>query len=122
MRPAVFGFSEPSDILLNPARKPKVFGMHANFVRGWHKIAPQFWFRRKSFTFSCAAGNFVSVRHGFIFPEAPASQVPEKPKSAEEIKDAEFVQTSYGRGYFKYLVYIGIPLMILIIAMMFLVS
>ncbi len=53
--------------------------------------------------------------HGFIFPEAPASQVPEKPKSAEEVKDAEFVQTSYGRGYFKYLAYIGMPLAVLIL-------
>jgi len=54
-----------------------------------------------------------------IFPEVPASQVPKKPKDVKEIKDIQFVQTSYGRGYLKYLIYIGIPLTILTLILLF---
>lgn len=59
--------------------------------------------------------------HGFIFPEAPASQVPKKSKETGKIKNIEFVQTSYGRGYFKYLIYIGMPFAVLIL-LLFLIS
>lgn len=56
--------------------------------------------------------------HGMVFPEVPESQVPKKPKNIKEIKDIEFMQTSYGRGYFKYLVYIGMPFAVLILILL----
>ncbi len=58
--------------------------------------------------------------HGMIFPEVSASQVPKNPKSAKEIKDIQFVQTHFGKGYLKYWIYIGIPLMTLMLILLLL--
>lgn len=52
--------------------------------------------------------------HGLIFPKVPKSKVPKKPKSSSKVKNPLMVQTTWGEGYFKYLVYIGLPLTILI--------
>jgi transcription elongation factor Elf1 len=51
--------------------------------------------------------------HGQVFPEVLRSEVPKKPKSIKEIKQRELVQTSFGKGYFKYVIYITIPLSII---------
>ena len=48
--------------------------------------------------------------HGMIFPEVPVSGVEEQPLKAEEVKDRVVVQTSFGKGYLRYLLYIAIPL------------
>lgn len=41
--------------------------------------------------------------HGQVFPEVPASEVPKKPKNIKKIKERQFVQTSYGKGYYKFI-------------------
>ncbi|MFQ5647634.1 MAG: hypothetical protein ACE5FW_00170 [Candidatus Aenigmatarchaeota archaeon] len=51
--------------------------------------------------------------HGQVFPESPKSEVLKKPKSAKKVEEKDLVQVSFGRGYFKYLVYIAVPLLIL---------
>ena len=56
--------------------------------------------------------------HGLIFPEAPRSQVTEKPKDIKEVKKVELVQTSFGKGYFKYLLYIAVPILIIILLLL----
>jgi len=57
--------------------------------------------------------------HGMVFPEVPESQAPKKPKDIKEIKNIQFVQTSFGKGYLKYWVYIGIPLTVLTLILLF---
>lgn len=51
--------------------------------------------------------------HGLVFPEVPASQVT-KPTPPENVTDRQMVQTAYGKGYWKYLIYVLIPLALLI--------
>lgn len=51
--------------------------------------------------------------HGQVFPEVPRSELPKQPKSVKEVGGRELVQTSFGRGYFRYFAYIIIPLLVL---------
>ena len=53
--------------------------------------------------------------HELIFPKILKSKVPKNPKNINQIKDRELVQTSFGRGYYKYFLYIEIPLFIIML-------
>ena len=50
--------------------------------------------------------------HGLVFPKVPKSKVPKKTKPLSKVKNPTMVQTGYGEGYFKYLIYVSIPIMI----------
>jgi len=50
--------------------------------------------------------------HGIIFPQVPKSKAPKKPKSPEKVKEPLMVQTAWGEGYFKYYIYLLLPLTI----------
>ena len=58
--------------------------------------------------------------HGQFFPEDLKSKVTKTPKKREDVKGREMVQTSFGKGYFKYLIYIAIPLTLLYLGMLML--
>ena len=71
--------------------------------------------------------------HGMMFPEILKSEfkesdvkkiknveTPQKSSSSEPVKTAEPMQTSFGKGYFKYLAYIAVPLIILFLLLYFL--
>lgn len=58
--------------------------------------------------------------HGMLFPQVPRSEVPEMPKNTSKLKDRELVQKSFGRGYMKYLIYVGIPFLILTLILLIL--
>ncbi|MFH1977746.1 MAG: hypothetical protein ABIJ92_00270 [Candidatus Aenigmatarchaeota archaeon] len=47
--------------------------------------------------------------HGMLFPEMPISQV-KKPKNVEQVKNKQLVPTAMGTGYFKFIIYILIPI------------
>jgi hypothetical protein len=51
--------------------------------------------------------------HGLVFPQVPQSKVPKKTKPLGEIKNCIRVQTGYGEGYWKYLIYLIVPLALL---------
>jgi hypothetical protein len=56
--------------------------------------------------------------HGLVFPQVPTSKVPKNPKPARKIKKPQMVQTGYGEGYFRYLLYISVPITLLILLAM----
>ena len=44
--------------------------------------------------------------HGRIFPEVPESEATEKPLDPKEIKEKQLIQTSYGKGYWKFIEFV----------------
>jgi len=56
--------------------------------------------------------------HGLVFPEIPASQVT-RPTPPENVAERQMVQTAYGKGYWKYLIYVVIPLALLMVIIAF---
>jgi DNA-directed RNA polymerase subunit RPC12/RpoP len=57
--------------------------------------------------------------HGLVFPQVPLSKVPKKTKPLSNVKNPTCVQTGYGEGYWKYLIYLVVPLAILCIVFWF---
>lgn len=53
--------------------------------------------------------------HGQFFPEELKSDVRKSPKKASEIPEKTLVETSFGKGYSKYVLYIAIPTSIIAI-------
>jgi predicted RNA-binding Zn-ribbon protein involved in translation (DUF1610 family) len=56
--------------------------------------------------------------HGPLFPQVPRSEVKE-PLVPQKVKKVEGVQTAFGRGQFMYILYVGIPFLILILLIFF---
>jgi hypothetical protein len=54
---------------------------------------------------------------GMIFPQIPRSQFKESDVKKISKTKEEPVQTSFGEGYFKYLIYVAIPIGILMLLM-----
>lgn len=52
--------------------------------------------------------------HSLVFPQVPKSKVPKNPKPVSKVKRPLYVQTGWGMGEFKYIIYIGLPLTLLI--------
>ncbi len=58
--------------------------------------------------------------HGSMFPQVKSSEAPKRPRKVKELPKAEIAQTSFGKGYYKYILYISMPLIIVLIILRFL--
>ncbi len=57
--------------------------------------------------------------HGQVFPEVLESKVPKKVKKPEEVKEKQQVQTSFGKGYYKFLLYVIAPILVILVILLF---
>ena len=57
--------------------------------------------------------------HGMLFPEVLRSNAG---KNTVNIKGRQMVQLSFGRGYYRYLIYFGIPLALIIFLLIVLIG